>query len=73
MRKFEITEQQVGEITGRLNAISVQGLLTPQGQMNASFIAGAQTVLDEIAKQEIVTDDNVVAMPAKNGLATVGE
>lgn len=56
MKTFEITEKQLQEIGGRLNALSVQGVT------NCEHVAGIMAVLGQIAQAETTKEDNVVEM-----------
>lgn len=59
MKTFEITENQLQEIAGRLNAMTVQGIA------NSQHIMGILAVLEAVAKPQEQEPSNVINLPPK--------
>jgi len=59
MKTYTITEQQLQEIAGRLNSLTVQGIA------NSAQIIGITALLEKIAKPAEPEQSNVINLPPK--------
>jgi len=59
MKTYTVTEQQLQEIAGRLNALTVQGIA------NSAQIIGITALLEQIAKPAEPEQSNVVELKDK--------